>query len=124
MTKRVQEIEASLSKKEELRISAQIKLARATELNDDACRSIFPASITLSVLIIEIIPEDIHKNIPEDIPKEIPEGIPKDSSKDIPKDSSKYIPKDITEDILEDFLQELPKRFQKLSWKITAISKK
>lgn len=38
MTKRVQEIEASLSKKEELRISAQIKLARASELNDDARR--------------------------------------------------------------------------------------
>lgn len=38
LTKRVQEIEASLHKKEELRLSAQSKLARATELADDAQR--------------------------------------------------------------------------------------
>ncbi|XP_053975715.1 tropomyosin-2-like [Hylaeus volcanicus] len=38
LTKRVQEIEASLTKKEELRLSAQLKLGRATELNDDAGR--------------------------------------------------------------------------------------
>ncbi|XP_011695044.1 PREDICTED: tropomyosin-2-like [Wasmannia auropunctata] len=38
LTKRVQEIEASLMKKEELRLSATIKLARATELADDAQR--------------------------------------------------------------------------------------
>lgn len=38
MTKRVQEIETQLSKKEELRQTATIKLARATELNDDARR--------------------------------------------------------------------------------------
>lgn len=40
LTKRVQEIEASLTKKEELRLSATIKLARATELADDAQRFI------------------------------------------------------------------------------------
>lgn len=38
MTKRVQEIEASLTKKEELRLSAQLKLGRASELADDARR--------------------------------------------------------------------------------------
>ncbi|XP_014238427.1 tropomyosin-2-like [Trichogramma pretiosum] len=38
MTKRVSDIETQLFKKEELRLSAQIKLARATELNDDARR--------------------------------------------------------------------------------------
>ncbi|GAB1870029.1 Tropomyosin-2 [Camponotus japonicus] len=38
LTKRVQEIEALLHKKEELRLSAQSKLARATELADDAQR--------------------------------------------------------------------------------------
>ncbi|XP_043583506.1 tropomyosin-2-like [Bombus pyrosoma] len=38
LTKRVQEIEATLTKKEELRLSAQLKLARATELADDAQR--------------------------------------------------------------------------------------
>lgn len=38
MTKKVQEIEASLTKKEELRLTAQTKLARATELADDASR--------------------------------------------------------------------------------------
>ncbi|XP_029677986.1 tropomyosin-2-like [Formica exsecta] len=38
LTKKVQEIEASLHKKEELRLSAQTKLARATELADDAQR--------------------------------------------------------------------------------------
>ncbi|XP_067214054.1 tropomyosin-2 isoform X1 [Linepithema humile] len=38
LTKRVQEIEASLTKKEELRLTAQLKLARATELADDAQR--------------------------------------------------------------------------------------
>ncbi|XP_017879703.1 tropomyosin-2-like [Ceratina calcarata] len=38
LTKRVQEIEASLTKKEELRLSAQIKLGRASELADDAQR--------------------------------------------------------------------------------------
>ncbi|XP_018345215.1 PREDICTED: tropomyosin-2-like [Trachymyrmex septentrionalis] len=38
LTKRVQEIEASLTKKEELRLSATLKLARATELADDAQR--------------------------------------------------------------------------------------
>ncbi|KAG5313539.1 TPM2 protein, partial [Pseudoatta argentina] len=38
LTKRVQEIEASLTKKEELRLSATLKLARATELADDALR--------------------------------------------------------------------------------------
>ncbi|XP_053996067.1 tropomyosin-2-like [Hylaeus anthracinus] len=38
LTKRVQEIEASLTKKEELRLSAQLKLGRASELNDDARR--------------------------------------------------------------------------------------
>jgi hypothetical protein len=38
MTKRVQEIETQLFKKEELRLSAQTKLGRATELNDDARR--------------------------------------------------------------------------------------
>ncbi|NP_001153343.1 tropomyosin 2 isoform X3 [Nasonia vitripennis] len=38
MTKRVQDIETQLSKKEELRLSATLKLARATELNDDARR--------------------------------------------------------------------------------------
>ncbi|KYQ60148.1 Tropomyosin-2 [Trachymyrmex zeteki] len=38
LTKKVQEIEASLTKKEELRLSATIKLARATELADDAQR--------------------------------------------------------------------------------------
>jgi len=40
LTKRVQEIEALLHKKEELRLSAQSKLARATELADDAQRFI------------------------------------------------------------------------------------
>lgn len=38
LTKRVQEIEASLTKKEELRLTAQLKLGRATELADDAQR--------------------------------------------------------------------------------------
>ncbi|KAF7399286.1 hypothetical protein HZH68_007878 [Vespula germanica] len=38
LTKKVQEIEASLTKKEELRLTAQTKLARATELADDAQR--------------------------------------------------------------------------------------
>lgn len=38
LTKRVQEIEATLHKKEELRLTAQLKLARATELADDAQR--------------------------------------------------------------------------------------
>ncbi|XP_070165879.1 tropomyosin-2 [Polyergus mexicanus] len=38
LTKKVQEIEATLHKKEELRLSAQTKLARATELADDAQR--------------------------------------------------------------------------------------
>lgn len=38
MTKRVQEIETQLYKKEELRLSAQTKLERATELKDDARR--------------------------------------------------------------------------------------
>ncbi|XP_066593409.1 tropomyosin-2-like [Prorops nasuta] len=38
LTKRVQEIEMSLSKKEELRSSAQLKLGRATEIADDAKR--------------------------------------------------------------------------------------
>lgn len=38
LTKRVQEIEASLTKKEELRLTAQVKLARASELADDARR--------------------------------------------------------------------------------------
>ena len=38
MTKRVQEIEATLQKKEELRASATIKLIRASELADDAKR--------------------------------------------------------------------------------------
>lgn len=38
MTKRVQDIETQLSKKEELRLSATIKLVRAVELTDDARR--------------------------------------------------------------------------------------
>lgn len=38
LTKRVQEIEALLTKKEELRLSAQLKLGRASELADDARR--------------------------------------------------------------------------------------
>ncbi|XP_043257810.1 tropomyosin-2-like [Colletes gigas] len=38
LTKRVQEIEASLTKKEELRLSAQLKLGSASELADDARR--------------------------------------------------------------------------------------
>ncbi|XP_050445678.1 tropomyosin-2-like [Cataglyphis hispanica] len=38
LTKKVQEIEVTLHKKEELRLSAQTKLARATELADDAQR--------------------------------------------------------------------------------------
>ncbi|XP_020291150.1 tropomyosin-2-like [Pseudomyrmex gracilis] len=38
LTKKVQEIEATLTKKEELRLTAQLKLARATELADDAQR--------------------------------------------------------------------------------------
>lgn len=38
LTKRVQEIEASLTKKEELRLTAQTKLGRASELADDARR--------------------------------------------------------------------------------------
>ncbi|KAL6258504.1 tropomyosin-2-like [Pogonomyrmex barbatus] len=38
LTKKVQEIEASLTKKEELRLTATLKLARATELADDAQR--------------------------------------------------------------------------------------
>lgn len=38
MTKRVQEIEISLAKKEELRLLAAAKLVRATELGDDAQR--------------------------------------------------------------------------------------
>jgi len=43
LTKKVQEIEASLTKKEELRLTAQLKLGRATELADDAQR--FVASV-------------------------------------------------------------------------------
>lgn len=38
MTKRVQEIEVNLAKKEELRLLAAAKLLRATELKDDAQR--------------------------------------------------------------------------------------
>ncbi|XP_014603268.1 PREDICTED: tropomyosin-2-like [Polistes canadensis] len=38
LTKKVQEIEATLTKKEELRLTAQTKLGRATELADDAQR--------------------------------------------------------------------------------------
>lgn len=38
LTKRVQEIEATLTKKEELRLTAQTKLGRASELADDAQR--------------------------------------------------------------------------------------
>lgn len=38
LTKRVQEIEVSLTKKEELRLLAATKLVRATELADDAQR--------------------------------------------------------------------------------------
>lgn len=38
LTKKVQEIEASLTKKEELRLSATLKLEHATELADDAQR--------------------------------------------------------------------------------------
>lgn len=40
LTKKVQEIEATLTKKEELRLSATLKLERATELADDAQRFI------------------------------------------------------------------------------------
>ncbi|KAJ8673985.1 hypothetical protein QAD02_005247 [Eretmocerus hayati] len=38
MTKRVQELETIMFKKEEMRLSATVKLARATELTDDARR--------------------------------------------------------------------------------------
>lgn len=38
MTKRMQDLEENTMKKEELRLSAQMKLARATELADDAKR--------------------------------------------------------------------------------------
>ena len=38
MTKRVQELETIMAKKEELRLSATIKLGRASELADDAKR--------------------------------------------------------------------------------------
>lgn len=50
LTKKVQEIEASLTKKEELRLSATIKLARATELADDAQRFINSLSSDFHVL--------------------------------------------------------------------------
>lgn len=56
LTKRVQEIEALLHKKEELRLSAQIKLARATELADDAQRFILIISnLILCKLCIIIV---------------------------------------------------------------------
>lgn len=51
LTKKVQEIEATLHKKEELRLSAQTKLARATELADDAQRFIIIIMLLLQVLI-------------------------------------------------------------------------
>jgi len=51
LTKKVQEIEATLTKKEELRLTAQLKLGRATELADDAQR--FVASVTQTMTLSE-----------------------------------------------------------------------
>jgi len=50
LTKKVQEIEATLTKKEELRLTAQLKLARATELADDAQRFINSVVSVISII--------------------------------------------------------------------------
>lgn len=62
LTKRVQEIEASLHKKEELRLTATVKLERATELADDAQRFINSSLIKKILKKIHIVTANLDEH--------------------------------------------------------------